>query len=131
MKMKVYFPGGKKVYADYKGFTIETDQPQKGGGDGSAPSPFDLFMTSIATCAGIYVLGFCQQRNIPADKITIEMDREFNVEKHLIGKITLTNNNHSDFPKQYKKSLVKVAGLCAVKKHLFDPPEFEIVTQDV
>ena len=54
MDMKVYFPGGKRVYADYGGFTIETDQPARGGGDDSAPAPFDLFLASIGTCAGIY-----------------------------------------------------------------------------
>ena len=27
MDMEIYFPGGKRVYADYGGFTIETDQP--------------------------------------------------------------------------------------------------------
>ena len=57
MEMKVYFPGGKRVYADYGGFTIETDQPARGGGDDSAPAPFDLFLASIGTCAGIFALG--------------------------------------------------------------------------
>ena len=64
MEMKVYFPGGKRVYADYGGFTIETDQPARGGGDDSAPAPFDLFLASIGTCAGIFALGFMQQRGI-------------------------------------------------------------------
>ena len=64
MDMKVYFPGGKRVYADYGEFTIETDQPARGGGDDSAPAPFDLFLASIGTCAGIFALGFMQQRGI-------------------------------------------------------------------
>jgi putative redox protein len=67
MEMKVYFPGNKRVYADYKGFTIETDQPAHGGGDDTAPAPFDLFIASIGTCAGIFMLGFMQQRNIPTE----------------------------------------------------------------
>ena len=44
---------------------------KEAGGDGSAPQPFDLFLASIATCAGIYVLGFCQQRGISAEGIKI------------------------------------------------------------
>ena len=47
MDMKVYFPGNKRVYADYKGFTIETDQPMQGGGDNSAPSPMGYFALSV------------------------------------------------------------------------------------
>ena len=71
--MRIYFPGGKKVFADDPGFTIATDQPVMGGEDGTAPAPFDLFMASIGTCAGIYVLGFLQQRGIPTDDTRLEM----------------------------------------------------------
>ena len=67
MNMEIVFPAGKKVNALYRGFTIETDQPENGGGDGSAPSPFDLFLASIGTCVGFYVLSFCHERSIPTD----------------------------------------------------------------
>lgn len=30
--MKIYFPKGKKVYANFNGFTYTTDQPVKSGG---------------------------------------------------------------------------------------------------
>ena len=63
MDMEVYFTGNKKVAADYKGFTVETDQPVAGGGDGTALSPFDLFLVSLGTCAGFFVLQFMQQRD--------------------------------------------------------------------
>src|SRR5665811_1550960 len=73
MDMKSYFLGGKRVYADYGGFIIETDQSARGGGDDSAPAPFDLFLASIGTCAGLYALGFMQQRDIDpgGSKITM------------------------------------------------------------
>ena len=35
-EMEIRFAGGKKVYADYKGFTIQTDQGAKDGGENSA-----------------------------------------------------------------------------------------------
>ena len=77
MDMKVYFPGGKRVYADYGDFTIETDQPARGGGDDSAPAPFDLFLASIGTCAGIFALGFMQQRGIDPEGSSIAMSPQF------------------------------------------------------
>jgi len=77
MDMVVTFPGGVRVNAEYKGFTIETDQPKTGGGEGSAPAPFDLFLASIATCAGYYVMSFCQGRNIPTDNIRVIMKSEW------------------------------------------------------
>ena len=53
------FGGGLKVDAEYRGFTIKTDQPFHEGGEGRRPAPFDLFLASLATCAGFYVLAFC------------------------------------------------------------------------
>ncbi len=52
MEMQISLAGGKKVDARFKGFTIRTDQPESSGGENSAPSPFDLFLGSIGTCAG-------------------------------------------------------------------------------
>ena len=74
MEMKISFSGGKKVDADYKGFTIKTDQPKHEGGTGSTPEPFSLFIASIGTCIGSYVLSFCQKRNIPTDNINLAID---------------------------------------------------------
>ncbi|GAB4251216.1 MAG: OsmC family protein [Thermoleophilia bacterium] len=128
MKMDVYFPGGKRVYADYKDFTIETDQPVMAGGDDSAPAPFDLFLASIGTCAGIFVLSFMQERNIPTDDARISVDWEYDREKRLITKFVMDVHLPPDFPEQYRAAVVRAAELCTVKRHLHEPPEFEINT---
>ncbi len=59
--MEVHFEGKKQVIAEVNGFTIKTDQHPRGGGEGTAPEPFTLFLASLATCAGIFVKGFCDQ----------------------------------------------------------------------
>jgi len=77
MEMEITFPGGKKVNSTYKGFTVETDQPKNEGGDGSAAEPYDLFLSSIGTCAGVYVVYFCNDRRIDTSglKMTVRFDR--------------------------------------------------------
>jgi putative redox protein len=130
MEMKVYFPGGKRVHADYGVHTIETDQPARGGGDDSAPAPFDLFLASIGTCAGIYALGFMQQRGIDPAGSSITMSPQFDPTVGLISKIDIDLKLPQDFPEKYKSAVVNSMNLCAVKKHLHQPPEFEITTTD-
>ena len=100
MDMDVYFPGGKRVYADHKGFTIETDQPAMGGGDGSAPAPFDLFLASIGTCAGIYALGFMQQRGIDPEGSRLTMRTHADPERGMIGKIDLELKLPAGLPRE-------------------------------
>ncbi len=128
MEMKIYFPGGKKVYADYHNFTHETDQPVMAGGEGTAPAPFDLFLASLGTCAGIYVLGFCQQRGIDSEGIEIIQRMNFDPLTRLISKIDLEIKLPESFPEKYKNAVIQSANLCAVKKHLENPPEFNVFT---
>lgn len=129
MEMEVFFPGGKKVDAHYKGFTIKTDQPVMGGGENSAPAPFDLFLVSIGTCVGIYILGFCQQRGISTDGIKIVQRMEVDPIKRGIDTITLEIQIPPKFPEQYTDAVIRSAELCAVKKYIQDPPKFNIYTK--
>lgn len=128
MDMKIHFPGNKKVHAEHNGFTIETDQPLAGGGDGTAPSPFDLFLASLGTCAGIYVLGFCQQRGLPTEGIELTQSMHFDHASRMIGSIGIDISVPPTFPEKYREALANVAALCAVKKHMETPPEFSITT---
>ncbi len=128
MDMRIYFPGGKKVNADYLNFTHKTDQPVMAGGEGTAPAPFDLFLASIGTCAGIYVLGFCNQRGIDTKNIEIIQSIKFNSKTRMIGKIDLEIKLPDSFPEKYKNAVIQSASLCAVKKHMEDPPEFNVYT---
>lgn len=126
MTMQVVFPGGKRVSALYKGFAIETDQSLEGGGGGTAPEPFDLFIASIGTCAGIYVVNFCQSRNIPMEDARLDVTPERDSETGLVSKIHIHIQLPAAFPERYAAAITRVVGLCTVKKHLQSPPEFEI-----
>lgn len=128
MDMKIYFPGGKKVYAEYNGFTHETDQLVRAGGDNSAPQPFDLFLASIGTCAGIYVLGFCQERKINTDGIEIRQKLHVDPMVRMIAQIDLEIVLPGNFPEKYRQAVINAAQLCAVKKHIENPPEFNVFT---
>jgi ribosomal protein S12 methylthiotransferase accessory factor len=128
MKMEIFFEDNKKVNADFNGRIIRTDQPAAAGGDDAAPSPFDLFLASIGTCAGIYVKGFCQQRNIPTDNIKIVQNMDVNPQTRLIEKISLDVKLPPDFPERYKSAVISTANLCTVKKHLMNPPQLEVIS---
>jgi len=126
--MSIHFPGGKRVDASYDGFEVATDQAVDSGGNGSAPEPFDLFLASIATCAGIYVLGFCQRRNIPYDGVRLIQSWERDEKTRRITTIRIAIEVPTDFPEKYHAALVRAANQCAVKKTMENPPEFDVQT---
>lgn len=128
MEMIVDFPGGARVDAHFGQFTVKTDQPPMGGGDGSAPTPFATFLASMGTCAGIYVLGFCRNRGLSTDGIRIIQRMQNNPMTGMVGKIEMDIQVPPSFPEKYYDALIRSADQCAVKKHLEHPPEFEIRT---
>ena len=131
MEMTVTFPGGARVDARLGSHIIRTDQPVRGGGNDSAPAPFSLFLASIGTCAGIYVLGFCNKRGVSTDGIQIVQRMVPDMRTGLIGRIELDIKVPPEFPEKYRASLVRSAELCAVKKHIEQPPAFQIYTKEV
>jgi ribosomal protein S12 methylthiotransferase accessory factor len=130
MEMVIDFPGGARVDAHFGSYIVETDQPPMGGGEGSAPTPFSLFLSSIGTCAGIYVLGFCKQRGLSTEGIRIVQRAHTDPVTRMIGKVDLEIQVPPDFPEKYRDSLIRSAELCAVKKHLENPPEFDVFTKE-
>jgi putative redox protein len=128
MELTVSFPGNKKVDASFKGFTIRTDQPVTNGGEGTAPSPFDLFLASIGTCSGVYVLDFCKNRGISLENVRVVQTMKRDPETHLVTEVALRIELPNDFPDKYKDSLIRAVDLCTVKRHILNPPTFTIET---
>ncbi|PKM98782.1 MAG: osmotically inducible protein OsmC [Elusimicrobia bacterium HGW-Elusimicrobia-3] len=123
--MQITFPGGKKVAAQWHGFEIMTDQPAPVG-EGSAPTPFDLFLASLGTCAGIFALGFIQSRGLSAEGLGIAVSFERDEATHLLSRTVMKITPPKDFPAKYLPALVKAAEQCLVKRTMDNPPKFEI-----
>ena len=120
--MIIDFPGGARVDAHYGDFVVPTDQPPAGGGEGSAPTPFLTFLSTIGTCAGIYVLGFCRQRGIPTDDIRLVQRMWADPRTGLVTQVQVTIELPESFPAKYVDAVVRAADQCAVKKHFEHPP---------
>ncbi len=129
MSMRIVFPGGKRVDALYKGFTIHTDQPKEAGGGNSAPSPFDLFLASLGTCTGFYVMAFCQRKDLPTQGMTMTLDAVRDEAAHRIGRIDIAISLPEDFPAEYVDACARAAEQCAVKSHLHDAPRVDITAR--
>ncbi|MGA2112505.1 MAG: OsmC family protein [Anaerolineales bacterium] len=128
MDMMVDFPGGARVDAHFASFTLKTDQPPEGGGEGSAPTPFDTFLASLGTCAGIFVLGFCRQRGIDTRGIRLEQRAVYDPTTDLVRTVHLDIQLPPSFPEKYKAAVIRAAEHCKVKRTLEQPPAFDVRT---
>lgn len=128
MEMVIDFPGGARVDAHFGPYTVMTDQPPQGGGEGAAPTPFALFLASLGTCAGIYVLGFCRQRGLSTEGIRVVQRMHSDPATGMLGLVELEIQVPPSFPEKYHEALIRSASQCAVKKHLEAPPAFDVKT---
>lgn len=123
----VTLPGGRRVDAQVGAHVIRTDQPRDNGGEDTAPAPFEYFLASIGTCAGIFVQGFCQKRDLPYQRIRIVQRMSYAADGALTG-VDLEIQVPPDFPGKYHEALVRVADKCSVKKAIADQPGFAVRT---
>jgi len=121
---EVSFPGGVAVDVAVGGTTVRTDQPQPLGA-GSAASPFDLFLASIAACAGFYALRFCQEREIPTAGLRVSLEPERDATKRLVS-VRIHVRLPEEFPEKYRAAIARAIDHCAVKRAITEPPRFEL-----
>lgn len=126
MHVEMSFPGGLEVNAEVKGFTVRTDQPEKVGGGGTAPAPFDLFLASLGTCAGLYVLQFCKKRDIDTSQLGVSMETIKDPETRRIATIRIDVRLPEGFPEKYIPAVRRAVDQCTVKRHILEPPEFVV-----
>src|SRR5512136_2769952 len=127
-ELVITLPGAKKVDAAFDGYVVRTDQPVSNGGEGEAPSPFQTFLASLGTCAGIYVAGFCQKRGVPTDGIRLVQRNRFDAETGVLSGVDLEIVVPAGFPEKYRDALVRVVDQCAVKKAIEAKPAFSAKT---
>jgi ribosomal protein S12 methylthiotransferase accessory factor len=125
MKIEMEFPGGVAVDARFDGQLVRTDQLAPQGG-GTAPSPFDLFLVSLGTCAGFYALRFCQERGIATAGLGVSLETTQDPESKRLSLVAITLTLPADFPEKYRTAIVRAVDQCSVKKAILSPPEMTV-----
>jgi ribosomal protein S12 methylthiotransferase accessory factor len=126
MNIQVSFGEGMQVNARFDKFTVHTDQPESNGGENTAPDPYSYFLTSLVTCAGFFVLRFCQARNIPMDGISLSLENDWDAEQKLVKNIAIKISLPPSFPAKYTSALIRATNECSVKRALLNPPNIEV-----
>lgn len=115
---EVCFSGNKRIDVKFKDFLVKTDQSRKNEGDETAPEPFDLFLSSLGACAGIYAKSFCDTRKISCQGMKLFLTASFKKGQKHLDLIEITLHVNREFPEKYIKPIAKAMEGCAVKNQL-------------
>jgi ribosomal protein S12 methylthiotransferase accessory factor len=126
MKINVHFKNKLKLEASFDQHAVKSDIPIPEG-DGTAPNPYEFFITSVALCSAHYIRSFCLARKLPLEGI--EITQEFNRDADYKSKFDLKIKLPSNFPEKYRGALVSAAQGCTVKKTIEAGPIFNIAVE--
>ena len=128
MEIKVNFLENLRLAAKYDDFTVETDQPIRYKGDGSAPSPFDYFLASSALCAAYFVRLYCNARDIPTENIRLSQNNIVDPENRYNQIFKIQVELPEDLSEKDRTGILRAAERCSVKRVIQNAPEFQIET---
>jgi uncharacterized OsmC-like protein len=126
MKTKVEFTGKRKFKITAKGHEVMTDLPEKGGGDDSAPTPSELFIGSIGSCAALYVARYLETAKLNPEGLFVDMDWEFSEDKSKISHIDMTIHVPNAVLGARKKAVAAAANKCVIHRTLHDCLKIDI-----
>jgi ribosomal protein S12 methylthiotransferase accessory factor len=121
----VTLPTQRRIDAQVRGHVVHTDQPTDNGGENAAPSPFELFLASLGTCAGIFVQGFCAKRGLSTEGIKL-IERPSYAADGVLSGVDIELQLPTTFPEKYRDAVVRVASECSVKRAIAAQPTFTV-----
>jgi putative redox protein len=126
-RAEIKYIDGKKFSATNRTHTIIIDQPKEGGGEDQGMTPPELFIDSLGSCIGVYVLGFCKNTGLDPIGMKIILDWEKASDKpgriqKISAKIELPNVDIG----ARKAALLKVAESCLIHETIKHQPEVTI-----
>ena len=86
-KLSVTYEDGKRFTAEVRGHRIPSDQREKGGGQDSAPEPFDLFVASHAMCMMLFAQIFLERNELSTDGLRLDVEYEMADHPRRLGKL--------------------------------------------
>jgi putative redox protein len=114
-------------------FTVQTrnhlilcDQPKENSGSDKAMTPPELFLASLGTCVGYYVVQFCEARNLDAGDLNIQVDGEILPNPGRIGRIAIRIRLPFELEEEKIKALIRAATHCTIHNTLMHPPDVRV-----
>jgi len=90
-------------------------------------SPFLIFLATAGMCSAVYVRAFLQQRGMSLNGVSLTQKMEYNQMTNMVNTIDMIIDLPASFPEKYKETMKKVVAQCPVKRHLAEPPVFNVI----
>jgi putative redox protein len=124
--VKVSHENDFKFKVNCRDHEIVTDLPAAGSKD-AGPTPPELFIASLGSCIGIYVVDYCKRHNVPYKGMTVELGWEDAKAPLRIGSIVARVEMPEGIPQEHYEKLRRVAEMCKIHNTLTHTPSIKMI----
>jgi uncharacterized OsmC-like protein len=121
---------GLRFLATQEGHTVVADARPEDGGAGTALSAPQLFVAAVGACMLEFVANSCRLREIPFDRLTLDMEFEERAKPRRVGALDATIHIEPQPPEDVQRRLIGVAKHATLANTLMRPPEMNIQFAD-
>lgn len=106
--------------------SLTVDQPVEDGGGDSAPTPTELFVSSLASCVAFYVRRYLARHELPTEGLSVSADYSLATRPARVGEVSIRIHLPGGVPTGKREALLAVASHCTVHNSLEQPPSVSI-----
>jgi putative redox protein len=126
MEMKIAYKGKKKFVVTTRGHQLLVDQPIEDEGSDEGMTPPEIFVASLASCMGVYVLNYCKNIGINPNDMILSVEWEKATNPARLSYIKVDIKLPKIKAKEKEKAIIKVAEHCLVHNTINSPPQISI-----
>jgi uncharacterized OsmC-like protein len=118
--------GGMRFAAQVRSHRVLTDQPERAGGEDSAPTPVELLGASLGSCIAFYVQQFCHARGLQYEGLQVEVEQRSEKNPARVAEFVVRVVMPTDIPGHYVEMLERVVRSCPVHNTIADGARMNI-----
>jgi len=96
--------------------SFATDVSPEQGGEGSGPSPHDLYDAALGACKALTVLLYAKHKNIPVEGIEVTVERDASQERSGIYRLSTELSLTGNLTASQREELLRIAQKCPIHK---------------
>lgn len=124
--VRITYLAGDEFEVAVRTHRVRVDQPLADGGNDTAPTPTELFVSSLAACVAFYARRYLARHDLPADGLTVEAHYSISPRPARVGTVDLRIEVPEGVPEARKAAFLAVASHCTVHNTLVQPPVVNI-----
>jgi putative redox protein len=100
--------------------SLTADLSSESGGEGSGPSPHDLYDSALGACKAMTVLLYARRNNFPVKGIEVSVERDASQERTGIYRLSVQLTLTGALSAEQREELLRAAQKCPIHKLMTD-----------